>query len=137
MEILECAFPLCVCVCVCVADISLTGCEVRKQVRPSHVQPYPIGPAGTSGMSSDSLKSPQIAEKSQNKAELRNKESPGAGKCRGETEEIICRARNFIFGLFLRTSLNYFKGLSLAGRIDVIIDDCLSLTLTVFVAEIT
>lgn len=26
---------------VCVADISLTGCEVRKQVRPSHVQPYP------------------------------------------------------------------------------------------------
>lgn len=43
---------------VCVADISLTGCEVRQQVRPSHVQPYPIGPEGTSGMSSDSLKSP-------------------------------------------------------------------------------
>lgn len=39
---------------VCVADITVTGCEVRKQVRPSFLQP-PDWPSRDSGMSADCL----------------------------------------------------------------------------------
>lgn len=50
MEIQECIFPP----SVCVAGITVTGCEVRKQVRPSFLLP-PHWLSQDSGMSADCL----------------------------------------------------------------------------------
>lgn len=110
MEIQECIFPL----SVCVADITVTGCEVRKQVRPSFLQP-PHWPGRDSGMSADCLnrrlsaggdmKRVRAPVREKNRAEAeRNKTSLKAE----ELELNHRRSREDVFFVCVCSFLNFF-----------------------------